>query len=185
MKELIKKNDAYKAFLSLRRALLKCTDDRYESENFYELLAKTKKDALAGDPIAQDFLSYLYKSGVDYFLHENYTKYIDWSFLAGANGNAFAIEKLQFLFSYAYDTIVEDKDFGLIKYLNNIDEYNYIGIIGQVICDELVKELNLTPELVDKLPDKHEGINSSSFTGVRKSIDAIIPKVIERMKSRD
>ena len=103
MKELIKKNDAYKAFLSLRHALLKCTDDRYESENFYELLAKTKKDALAGDPIAQDFLSYLYKSGVDYFLHENYTKYIDWSFLAGANGNAFAIEKLQFLFSYLFN----------------------------------------------------------------------------------
>src|SRR5699024_2717212 len=102
-----------------------------------------KNDAKAGDAVAQDVLAYFYKDGIEYNLREDYRKYLFWEFLAGANGNEFAIEKLQFFFSYAYDTIVDNEDFGYIKYLNDIDEFNYIGIIGQYICDELVSAFNI------------------------------------------
>ena len=87
-------------------------------------------------------------------------------------------------FSYAYDTIVDNEDFGYIKYLNNIDEFNYIGIIGQYICDELVSAFNIDEKSLADEEDNGSRFSPALFNEVRKKIDEITPKVIERMKSK-
>lgn len=183
MKAIMPRQEAYDKFIELRAKVHRSLDVR-GAGSFARLFQEIKDDAKKGDAVAQDVLSYFYKDGIDYYLREDYRKYLFWGFLAGANGNEFAIEKLQFLFSYAFDTIVDNEDFGYIKYLNDIDEYNYIGIIGQYICDELVSAFEIDEKKLADEEDKGYPFSPALFIEVRKKIDEITPKVIERMKSK-
>ena len=183
MKNIIPREKAYNNFLELRGKVLKSVDGRGES-SFSKVFLSIKEQAKKGDCIAQDVLAYFYKNGIDFALREDYRKYLFWEFLAGANGNEFAIEKLQFMFCYAYDTIVDDSNFGQIKYNNNIDEYNYIGIIGQYICDELVMALDIDEKKLAESMDSGESFNLAFQNEIRKTIDYVVPRVIERMKSK-
>lgn len=183
MKAIMPRQEAYDKFIDLRAKVHKSLEGR-GANSFARVFQGIKNDAKAGDAVAQDVLAYFYKDGIEYNLREDYRKYLFWEFLAGANGNEFAIEKLQFFFSYAYDTIVDNEDFGYIKYLNDIDEFNYIGIIGQYICDELVSAFNIDEKSLADEEDNGSRFSPALFNEVRKKIDEITPKVIERMKSK-
>ena len=124
MKAIMPRQEAYDKFIDLRAKVHKSLEGR-GANSFVRVFQGIKNDAKAGDAVAQDVLAYFYKDGIEYNLREDYRKYLFWEFLAGANGNEFAIEKLQFFFSYAYDTIVDNEDFGYIKYVNNIDEFTF------------------------------------------------------------
>lgn len=150
-------------------------------ENFADVFAEVKDGAREGDAVLQDVLAYYYKDGYPGWLYENYKRYMDWEILAGANGNKFAIDKLQFFMSYAYDEIVEDDLFPKIKYYNKIDEYNYIYIIGQKICEELATKLNLDAQTLAAEKDTYLPYAPEYFRDYRRAVDEIVHLVITKM----
>ncbi len=184
MKKLLDRDEAFKSFLAARSKVNASLDYIRGEKSFTVVFSQFKTQASKGDAIAQDIVAYYYKNGVKYFLDENFTKYLKWEILAGANGNSFAIEKLQFLFGYAYDTIVDHEDFPQIKYYNDIDEYNYIYIIGQVICDKLVKFLELDEKSLALEKDEGDEYRPEVFRDFRKAIDACLDDVISTMRER-
>jgi hypothetical protein len=182
MKAVIDRDKTFEGFMNLRAKVNNSLDYFSGPKSFFNVFDSIKKDAGNGDAISQDVLAYYYKSGIEDFLYEDYTKYLKWELLSGANGNSFAIEKLQFLFGYTYDSIVAHEDFPLMKYLNDIDEYNYIVIIGQVICDEVVKHLELDEKTLAEEEDSGDEFRAEVFRDYRKAIDACMENIIKRLK---
>ena len=98
--------------------------------------------AVMGDVVAQDLLSYWFKHS-NPAVPENIEMSYKWLFLAGANGNKHSITKLTIFFNYAYDSILySDYSTDLVDLMDLTDD-NYHELLGQVICGELVKELNI------------------------------------------
>lgn len=184
MKAIIEREKAFNGFIDARAKVNASLDYIVGEKSFFNVFDKIKQEAGKGDAISQDVLAYYYKSGIEDFLYEDYTKYLKWELLAGANGNSFAIEKLQFLFGYAYDVIVAHEDFPLIKYRNDIDEYNYIVIIGQYICDQVVKYLELDEKSLALEKDEGDEFRAEVFRDYRKAIDACIDDIIENLKKK-
>lgn len=149
--------------------------------DFKILFKKYKQQAVQGDVVAQDVIAYFYRDGAGRFVYEDYEKYMQWEILAAANGNKFAIDKLQFFLGYAYDIIVEHKDFGKMKYKNEIDEYNYIFIIGQKICEQLVEDLKIDAAALVESEDRFKPYRPEYFRDLRKAVDTALPTVIEKM----
>ncbi len=180
-KERIPRKEAYAEFLEWREKLNSAQDSRAKFEKLFE---EAIKGAGEDDAIMQDVVAYYYKNGVERLLDEDYKKYMDWEILSAANGNEFAIEKLQFFMGYAYDQIVESKEFPKIKYYNGINEYNYIQIIGQELCMELVNKLSLSSEVLAKARDVFLPYRPEYFRDYRKAIDEVLPIVIEKMSQK-
>ncbi len=180
-KERIARKDAYSKFIEWREKINKVSDYRVK---FYPLFDEAVKLASEGDPCMQDVVAYYYKSGVDRLLDEDYKKYMNWEILAGANGNEFAIEKLQFFMGYAYDQIVQDGLFPKIKYYNGIDEYNYIYIIGRELCIALAEKLEINETTLSKLKDGYLPYKPEYFRDYRKAVDEVLPLVIEKMAQK-
>lgn len=183
----------YKDFYDRKRAMeefktfrnrLNDAIDNPRGESFSSLFENFKKEAVKGDVVAQDVLAYFYRDGADRALQEDYIKYMHWEILAAANGNMFAIDKLQFFMGYAYDTIVNHNDFGLMKYRCKIDEYNYIFVIGQKICEELAKNLDITAEKLVGERDRYNPYRPEHFRDLRRAVDDALPQVIENMKKQ-
>lgn len=151
-------------------------------ESFSKLFDNLKKQAAQGDVVAQDVVAYFYRDGANRYLDEDYIKYMHWEILASANGNKFAIDKLQFFLGYAYDAIVNDVDFPLIKYRCDIDEFNYIYIMGQKICEQLVINLNLDEKKLAEEEDDFRPYMPEYFRDLRNAVDKCLPTVIENMK---
>lgn len=164
------------------RTRLRAIELGNSKENFAEVFAEIKEKAGEGDAVMQDVLAYYYKDGFPGWLYENYKNYMNWEILAGANGNKFAIEKLQFFMGYAYDVIVANEFFPQIKYYNDIDEYNYIAIIGQRICEELVTKLNLDAQTLAAEKDTYLPYAPEYFRDYRRAVDEVVPIVIEKMR---
>lgn len=181
MQKLISRKEAFDGFIAWRKKLNNAADDR---NAFFKLFDDAVKKAGEGDAILQDVVSYYYKNGVERLLNEDYKKHMQFEILSGSQGNEFAIEKLQFFFGNAYDQIVEHPDFSQIKYYNGIDEYNYISIIGQRLCESLVEKLNISAETLAKGTDKYDPYRPEYFRDYRKAVDEIIPITIEKMKTK-
>ena len=109
---------------------------------------------------------------------------MNFEILAGAQGNEFAIEKLQFFLGNAYDRIVESAEFPQIKYYNDIDEFNYVSIIGQRICAALVEKLELNAQTLSKTTDEYDPYLPEYFRDYRKAVDEVVPKVIKEMAQK-
>lgn len=173
--------EALKGFTDLRRTL----NDYIENnpDKFLEKFAETKKKAGEGDLVAMDILAYYYKTGVPDLLPENYEKYLKWELVAAARGNELAIEKLQFLLGYAYSEIMECDDYETIEYKNDIDDYNVIYVIGKNICKMLVREMSVFPTDMAAEKDVYKPYTQEQFVLFRKTIDNVIPKTIDFMKS--
>ena len=176
--DFIERSFAQNEFVQLHGKFI----DNYDYTQRPKLLEEIKKDAVGGDPIAQDFLAYLYKEGVDRIIPENFTKQLRWQILSGANGNEFAISKLQFYFGFAFDQIVYDDDFGLIKYKLGLDQYNYIYKLGKEICQELVKKLAIDPKVLNSEKDVLLPYRPELFRDFRRAIDESLPSLIENLK---
>ena len=180
--EFLPREKASEKFLEWRKKLNEIQNHYSKNKNFKTLFEEVKEGAAEGDVVMQDVLSYYYKTGVQGHLQEDYKKYMEWSFISGANGNEFAIDKLQFFLSYAYDEIVEHPDFGKIKYYNDIDEYNYLYIIGQKLCEQIVGQLKINQQELSKTSDIYRPYRPEYFRDYRKALDAAIPLTINIMK---
>lgn len=132
-------------FLKRRAQIAKLTYGKgsIEIEDIYaDKYVEQCELAVGGDVVAQDMLSYWFKHS-NPAVPENIEMSYKWLFLAGANGNKHSLNKLTLFFNYAYDSIIFSDYYQDLLPILDIDNDNYQFLLGQVICDELVKELHI------------------------------------------
>ena len=173
----IEYEDALEGFTKARKYL----NDKISNSpsDFHWAFNDYKIDAKKGDHIAMDVLAYYYKTGVPNLLPENYQRFLAWELLAGARGNQLAIEKLQFLFNFAFDQIMSADNYGDIVYKNDIDEYNVIYVLGKAICKVLVQQIGIYPLELSQENDDYKPFNQDIYNSFRRDIEQYMPKIIQ------
>lgn len=137
------RQDAFNGFVKYRREVL----DSEEKGGFVDAFTELCTKALAGDCVAQDCVAYFFNHGVPNYLDPNYDYYMSWQILAGANGNEFALEKLEFFLNPALNAIVDDDELlaTALKH-GNITRTNALMVISNLLCEGIVDELKLSPK---------------------------------------
>ena len=182
--DFIRRKDAYNSFKELRKILNESIASPKDwKKSFKEMFDEVGALAMENNCIAQDVMSYYYKDGVEGYIEENYDQYMQWEILAGANGNEFAIEKLQFFLNYAMQEIVDNEQLPQILAINGITEKNYMFILGNLLCEGVVDELELSPKkLIDQPPKKQE-YSLERMRVYRTALDSALPKVLRYLIS--
>ena len=142
-KDFTPKDEAFKKFVAYRKQIMDAADKGKFEEVFFDVVAK----AMDGDCIAQDCAAYFYNKGFDDF-QPNFENYMSWEILAAANGNEFAIEKLQYFLAVALDEFVYG-DNGILKTAlirGNVTKENAIYVISNLICEGIVDQLQIEPK---------------------------------------
>ena len=176
--------DASKAksqFIKYRKSIL----DSVEKGTFDDVFSDICVKALEGDPVAQDCVAYFYNKGVPGHLKVNYDLYMSWEILACANGNSFAIDKLEFFLKYALD-IIFSVDAVLHDALmnGNITKENGIYVIPNLLCECMVDILKIDPKELVKRDNTEEPFTNELN---RKYVDALedaMPVVVRFIISR-
>ena len=180
--EFVDYQEALDTFTEWRKELNTCIETQPQS--FQSMFDAVKFMALSENAIAMDVLAYYYKTGVPNLLPEDYMKYIKWELIAAARGNQLAIEKVQFLIGYACDASIESEDYEVIKYKNDIDDYNVLYVLGKALAKILVRDyLKAFPVDLYNENDDYRPYKQEDFVNLRKMIDSAIPKTIEFLKS--
>lgn len=142
-KDFTQRQKAFDGFVKYRREIY----DSTENGTFYDVFTELCTKALSGDCIAQDCVAYFFKKGVPDFLMPNYEYYMAWQILAGANGNEFALEKMEFFLQVAINTIIYDENIlQTALRRKNITKDNALMLISNLICEGIVDELKLDPK---------------------------------------
>ena len=174
-------------FIKLRNHMEKIAKDTpYDilDEAYGEAFGEIYTNATLGDIVAQDYLGYIFKRGREGLVPENIDLSMKWLILAAANGNPLSVDRLSIYLNYAYDEIIFQPDIGNIKYRNNFDEFNYTYIIGKLLCEAIVDELNITAlDIIKEIPDTLE------FTPARmgrydRARDKAIPVVLNYLRGK-
>ena len=173
--------EAFEEFTRLRKEINDIVEE--QPEKFEEYFKALKIAAAKENTVAMDLLAYYYKSGIEGLVPENYQRYIQWEMVSAGRGNEFAIQKLQFLISYACEKIVKDEEFGLIAYKNDINQDNILFVLGKAIAKIYVKNYCIFPVDLFELNDDYLPYKQEYFVNLRQNIDNIIPKVIAFLKS--
>lgn len=182
--DFVRRKDAFNSFKELRKILNGSIANPEDwKKSFADMFAEVGGLAMENNCIAQDVMSYYYKDGVEGVLAENYDQYMQWEILAGANGNEFAIEKLQFFLNYAMQEIVDNDKLPRILALNGIDENNYIYILGNLLCEGIVDELNISPKKLVGAPSVKQEYSLERMRKYRTALDKALPKVLEYLLS--
>lgn len=180
----INKQLAFDSFTQLRSALNDVIEKPREfKKSFADCFAEVGTLALEGNPIAQDMMSYYYKDGVKDQILQNYDLYMQWEILAGANGNEFAIEKLQFFLGYAFDEIAANERFEEIFNKQNLDENNYVYVLGNLLCEGIVDEMQITAQKLVETPPAEVRYTAERLRKYRRALDSALPKVIDYLLS--
>ena len=145
-------------FMELRKQMDELSAKRNKSEKSYaeydDAVYNITSNAVS-DPGAQDFLGFCYKKGFYDFCVMNYEKYMKWTILAAANGNAFSLSKLQVFLTISLDKIMEIDNQSLLVDFLDISGENYMLLLSKMICEAIVKILNISSEELIKLPEKY------------------------------
>ena len=182
--DFIKRKDAYNSFKELRKILNGSISSPKEwRKSFKEMFDEVGGLAMENNCIAQDVLAYYYKDGVEGELEENYDQYMQWEILAGANGNEFAIEKLQFFLNSAIQEVVDSDHLQKILLTNGMDEQNYIFILGNLLCEGIVDELKIEPKKLVDAPQEKQEYTVERQRVYRRALDKCLPKVMEYLLS--
>lgn len=175
-----------KTFLALRHAtkkrILKAEFDEVDNvtiDAFNDICIK----AADNDPIAQDYLAYIFKKGLGNVIPVNYEKYMQWQILACANGNQFALEKMSLFLSYALNEILFADDFSHIATRNDLTESNYNYIVGRLICEAMADELNLDPKRLISESISHKEFDAKIMHVFDKARNYSIPKILNYLRN--
>lgn len=178
-KDFVYKVDAYNGFVELRKVLNELLENSEDRSKFEDAWAEVGALAMSGNPIAQDIVAYYYKDGINGFLPENYDLYMKWSILAAANGNEFAIEKLQFFLNYAFQELITEENLQKILSRNEIDENNYFYVIGNLLCEGLVDEMHINAK---DLVEEKSGIVKYTPERLRvykRELEKALPRILD------
>ena len=138
--------------------------------------------AAGGDVVAQDLLSYWFKHG-NPALPENIELSMKWQLLAAANGNKHTITKLALFLNYYYDSIAESDYFEDLKNVIELTLDNYQELLGQVICQKTVEELNINALDLSKERTDELKFNQLSMQRFTQAINRAMPKVDEYFRN--
>ena len=170
------RDTAYKNFVKMRKKVL----DSIEDDSFADVFSKLCGDALDGNCVAEDCLAYFFNKGIADIIQPNFEFYMFWQILAGANGNEFALEKIEFFLKSALDEIVDDERIlttALRK--QKFTEQNALFVISHLLCVGIIDKLNY--DAVDFVKIK-ETPSLYSNEKNRPFIDALnqcLPEVID------
>lgn len=174
------RNVAYDGFIKLRRQVLESADRGDFADVFSEICA----NAMVGDCVAQDVVAYFFNKGVPDFLPENYDCYMSWQILAGANGNEFALEKLEFFLNPALEPIVDDETIlTTAMQRGTIDKDNALMVISNLICEGVVDELKIDAQRLIKFNNKNMQYSPKLNRTYLDAIEKSIPKVVNYLMS--
>jgi len=179
-RDFTKRQQAFNGFVRYRREIIDSADRGEFVEAFTEVCTK----ALEGDCVAQDCVAYFFNKGFEDLLVPNFEYYMSWQILAGANGNEFALEKLQFFFNVALNAIIYDEE--LLKHAirrKNITKENAIMVISNLICEGIVDELKLNPKdliLIKNKPSTYTPEKNRIFVS---AMERCLPRVVEFLVS--
>ena len=178
--DFIRRKDAYNSFKELRKILngSNASPENWK-KSFSEMFAEVGGLAMENNCIAQDVLSYYYKDGVKGALEENYDQYMQWEILAAANGNEFAIEKLQFFLNFAMQEIIDNEKLDQILAINGINQDNYMYILGNLLCEGVVDELGISPKKLVSSQTKKQEYSLERMRIYRSALERALPKVLE------
>ncbi len=144
----VNRDVAYKMFVDIRKDLLNSIDNGTFDDDFTEVCTR----AMTNNPVAQDLVAYFYNRGVPGHLQPNYELYMSWEILAGANGNEFAIDKLEFFINPVLDQIVGNEEIIATALRHrNITKDNALYVISNLICEGMADELKLDPKKLIKV----------------------------------
>ena len=142
-KDFTKRDIAYKQFIDSRRLVLESAENGKFNDVFTDLCTR----AMDNDCVAQDVVAYCFNKGIPDKILPNYEMYMSWQILAGANGNEFALEKLEFFLNPAIEQIVADEDIiAQALRLKNITTKNALYVISNLVCEGIVDNLKLNPK---------------------------------------
>lgn len=178
-KDFTSRQTAFEGFVKYRKEIMNAADRGEFEDAFFDVCAK----AIDGDCIAQDCVAYFYNKGFDDF-QPNFENYMSWEILAAANGNEFAIEKLQFFLDVGLNTIIYDEEILKTAMVNgNLNKENAIMVISNLICEGMVDELNLNPkEMIgmSKHPEEYSPAKNRRFVS---AMEDCMPAVVEFLMS--
>lgn len=175
-----------KKFMEMRKNFQKTfsnADFLAKEETFNNLYDDVCISAVDGDVIAQDFLAYLNKKGWGDFLPVNVDQSMRWQILAAANGNGFAIEKLTIFLSFAIDKILGVEDIKEIAERNSIFQENYQYLLGRLLCEGIVDELNINAREMIKEQQSHVEANPKIMHVFDNAREEAIPRVLKFLRS--
>lgn len=182
--DFITKKDAFEGFTKLREVLNDCLQNpRQYSKSFMDMFTDVGTLAMDGNAIAQDVMSYYYKDGVKKYIPENYDLYMQWEILAAANGNEYAIQKLQFFLNYAFSEIVNSDKLSLILAKNGIDETNYINVLGNLLCEGIVDEMQITAKKLVEMQGQTSKYTPEKLREYKRALEKALPKVLNFLLS--
>ena len=180
-KNFVYKKDAFAGFVEMRKILNDVIENPQDyNKDFDDIFSEIGALAMSGNPIAQDLMSYYYKEGVPGFIDENFDQYMKWAILAGANGNEFALEKLQFFLNYGLNELLsDDSKVQRILSRNGINELNYLYILGNLICEGIVDSMNITAKALVEEKPKVVKYTPEKLRVYKREIDKVLPKIME------
>lgn len=181
----IKDFDYYKRkFMQLRKQMnelyIKIDDSSDAEDEFFNKFSEVLEQAKKNDSVAQDYLSYIYKRGLDEYVLENYKNSMDWLFFAGANGNTFSMSKLKIFFSQSLSEIYSLNDIEEIAVKTGDPEGLLVfeEYLIKNLCDSMLDYLNVdTKKLAKRKSDLLESsvlLNQEYESARAKSLNAVI-----------
>lgn len=171
---------AFKSFVEERKKIIESADRGDFVEAFTELCTK----AMAGDCVAQDVTAYFFNRGFDNFLQPNFEYYMSWEILAGANGNEFALEKMEFFLNPALEKITDDVE--LLKNAmlrRNITRDNALMVISNLICEGIADELHLDAKKLINISNKASRYSPEKNRIFLDAMEKALPNVVDFLLS--
>lgn len=166
---------AYNKFLKLRKDVL----DSLENGNFFDAFTEVCTSALSGDCVAQDVAAYFFNRGVPNFLQPNYDFYMSWQILAGANGNEFALEKMEFFLNNGIEAIINSEEI-LTTALRrkNITKDNALMMIANLICEGIVDQLKINPKNLIQISKTAVPYSPQKARVFSEALEQALPSVV-------
>jgi len=181
-------NDLFIKFKSIFDELKRHSEE-YEYENFPIYLENAVLLAVEGNPVAQDFLTYIYKKGKTNVMQPNVLRAYQWGIIASDNLSMIAIDRLKFFYLPAFDKISQsDKIDCIIEkegLTSNIIEYFFAANIASSIM--LATDLSLEKMMKEEIiPENFSVQEVHELENLRdRVLSGMIEKLYEQAISVD
>ena len=184
--ETFTSENCQKKFMALRaktQRIINKFDPAQREEAAIDAFNDICLDASKNDPIAQDYLAYIFKKGLRGIIAPNHEKYMQWQILAAANGNQYSIDKLSLFLNFALTEVLSAEDVEYIIRRNNLTESNYQYVLGRLLCEGIADELRLDPESLVKEPLMHKEFDPAVMRAFDRARNFVIPKVLKFLRN--
>lgn len=172
-------------FMELRNivdnAFARRNKSKREEDEYDEIIYNLTTNCI-NDKHLQDLMGYCYKKGKYDFCIMNFEKYMQWTILAAANGNAFSLSKLQLFLANQLDEILSVENITEVMKILSLNYEKFVILLSKKICEKLVDILNLYPENLIKQPEVYLEQSEQLMRKFDKAKQEATSRVIEECK---